>query len=196
MTLEQYKGGLGVPEEYIDKFDDYQPLSLTAQDIEVLKNLHVMSHNDGFEHGAAAVDGKVYEFTSGLQGKVSIPDEVKKLINAAPNKSVHLYHSHTNATPHSATDFQWLLNEKIDRISVIAYNGDAYSVSFGSGWIPDINEFDGIADRIRSELDFDIFDFPGYERWTLDELHYARVREQAFRIAQHFKWTMEGGSLL
>ena len=113
MTLMQHEGGFGVPIKHIGNFDDYQPLSLSKQDKEVLENLYNASHSDGFEHGAALIDSKVYEFTSDLKGKVAVPDDVKKRIYAASSKSVHLYHSHTNATPHSVTDFQWLLIEKI-----------------------------------------------------------------------------------
>ena len=185
-----------MPKEYIGNFDDFQPLSLTEQDTEVLENLYNASQSDGFEHGAALIDGELHEFTSSLESKVRVQGNVKQLINAAPDRSVRLYHSHTNATPHSITDFQWLLDEKIDRIIVIAYNGDAYSVSVGNGWIPDIKEFLEITDNIREEVYLDVFDFSGYDSWTLDERHYVRVREQSFRIAQHFKWTMEGGSLL
>jgi len=196
MTHEQHEGGYGVPKEYVGNFDDFQSLSLTEQDTEVLENLYNVSLNDGFEHGAALIDGKLYEFTSDLQGEVAIPGDVKTLINAAPDRSVHLYHSHTNTTPHSAADLQWLLNEKIDKIDVIAYNGDAYSVSVGTGWIPDTKEFKDAVDIIRDEVYLDVFDYPGYDYWSLDEQYYVRVKEQTYRIAQHFKWKIEGGSLL
>jgi len=60
---------------------------------------------------------------------------------------------------------------------------------------PPVLHFSEIADRIADEIDMDIYDFPGYEDWTLDERNYIRIREKAYRIAQHFKWLMEGGSL-
>ena len=196
MILEQSEGGFGVPEEYAGKYDDFQPLSFSERDREVLEGLYEKSQKDGFEHGAAMIDGKVYEFTSDLKDKVAIPDDAKKLIDAAPEKSVHLYHSHTNATPHSKTDIQRLLHENVDKVSVIAYNKDAYSVYIGDGWMPGIKEFNEITEKIRIEVLTDITEMPGFNNWTIQERYYARVREQAYRIVQHFKWTMEGGSLL
>ncbi|MDR0249509.1 MAG: hypothetical protein LBI44_07670 [Oscillospiraceae bacterium] len=157
--------------------------------------LRSASEADGFEHGAAIIDGKLYEFTSGFGNKVKIPESVADTVNNDNVKSVHLLHSHTNDTPHSMTDLEKLLVDKVDRISVIAHNGDTFSVYVGHGWIPTREEYRQAAKEISNEVDRDAHNIPEFTEWSVDERNYAGIREQAYRIVRHFKWTMEGGSL-
>ncbi len=193
--LRQVPGKTSVPKEYIGNYDDFQPLTLTDNERLLLKTLGKNTLEDGFEHGAAIVSGETRFFTSGIVDRVAIPEDVGKMIDAAANRSVHLLHSHTNETLPSATDFRKLLDEKIDKVSIIAYNKDIYSASIGNGWIPTRQEFDVAVKRIAKEVDDDIFSYPGFNEWTIAERNYVGIREQAYRIARHFEWTLEGGAL-
>jgi hypothetical protein len=193
--LNQALGGVSVPKEYRGKFDDFIPLSISEREKGILLNLLDVSKTDGFEHGAVVVGGELYEFTSGIADKVSIPEDVRSMIDAAPERSVHLLHNHTNETPHSATDLEWVLNAGVDRISVVTHSKSVYSVYVGDGYMPTQEEFQEAVKTIIKEVDADLRNLPGYDEWTLDERNYAGIREQTYRIIRHFKWTMEGGVL-
>ena len=104
-------------------------------------------------------------------------------------------HSHTNSTPPSVKDFEHLLHESVDRISVIAHNEDVYSVYVGDGEKPDLTLFRNEAKDISDETARELINFMGHDDWTYEERNYVRIREQAFRIVRHFKWTIEGGYL-
>ena len=86
-----------------------------------------------------------------------------------------------------------LLHKSVDKVTVIAHNKDAYSVRIGSGVVPTIQEFDEVVKKIIKETEISVRGLPGFDNWTLSERGYMRICEQAFRIARHFKWTMEGG---
>ena len=191
-------GGDGISKEFADRFKDFKELSLMEREKEVLESLHKKSRADGFEHGAIIIagDSNIYKFSSKLKDKVRIPEREIHLINSAIEKSVHLFHSHTNITPHSTVDFEWLLNKNIDRVSVISYNKDVFSVWVGDGWIPTKNEFEDITLSIKGKTRIDVLNLPEFDDLTIGERNNAAIREQAFQIARHFKWTMEGGSLL
>ena len=44
-------------------------------------------------------------------------------------------------------------------------------------------------------VDFEIMEHPNFYDWTVEERNYMAIREQAFRITQHYGWTMEGGRI-
>lgn len=117
------------------------------------------------------------------------------MIDNAPERSVHVMHSHTNSTPPSVRDFEHLLHESVDRISVIAHNEDVFSVYVGDGEKPDVNRFRYEVKSISNEVYDNLGDLLGFADWTYEERQYAAIREQAYRIVRHFKWTMEGGYL-
>jgi len=195
-NFEQESEDISVPKEYIDDYSDFQSLSLSEQARETLETLHIATQNDGFEHGATVMsDGSVYEFSSGEEARVRVPKEIMTLIDSSGENSVHLLHSHTNVTPPSAIDFRWLLEKSIDKISVVAHNKDVFSVYVGDGWRPMEKEFNEAVSMISRNVNFDVMDFPGFDDWTIQERTYVAIREQAFRIARQFKWTLEGGSL-
>ena len=194
-NMRQEGTDLSVPKEYAGNFEDFQELTLSQQDREILGNLQNSMLSDGFEHGAVVIDGETHYFTSGFRDKIEIPPELNKLIESAPEKSVKLYHTHPSSAPHSAVDFRQLLRSGVDKSYVIGYNGDVFSVRVGDGWIPTIHELDRMAETIRREVDIDNINLPGFDEWTLGERNYVATREQAYRIARHFKWTIEGGVL-
>ena len=80
-------------------------------------------------------------------------------------------------------------------MTVIASNGDVFSVRVGDGDRPTAGEFDDVMDWLRNDVDVGMVDWPEYFDWTPQELNYMSIREQAFRIARHFKWHLEGGKL-
>ena len=83
--------------------------------------------------------------------------------------------------------------ESVDRIPVIAHSEDVYSVYIGDGEKPDINEFRNAVNIIANEIYNSLRDYQGFADWTREERNYASIREQAYRVARNFKWTMEGG---
>ena len=119
-----------------------------------------------------------------------------KIIGTADVNSVHIMHSHSNVTPPSPTDFQQLLKEQIDKMTVIAYNGDTYSVSVGSGIVPTKDELNKAIKRADGNARTNINDMSEYLSWTEDERNYMVIREQAYLIAREFKWLFEGGNIL
>ena len=186
--LFQQNGGNDIPARYEGDFTDFEPLSLNAEETAQLNELHQKAIGTGNEYGIALTEGGFSEpFTSGLHDRVLIPDEV---LNA---QHVQLYHAHTNATTVSAKDMEKLTRPNVDKVAVKAINGDTYAVSIGNGYRPTLDEFMEVLNEIEREVDFSIMDDPEFFDWTVEQRNYMAIREQAFRVARHFKWTLEGG---
>ena len=177
------------PKEYDGVFDDFAELHLAKEESAALSTLWSSTNETGHEYGVVIDNGVVGKpMTSGLPNAVKIPLD-------GYGTGLTVLHSHTNATPPSITDFQRLLDKKIDKIGVIGYNADVYMVFVGDGEIPSIDDFMETASNIGKAVDFELIDHPNFFDWTIEERNYMAIREQAFRIAQHYGWVLEGGRI-
>jgi SPP1 gp7 family putative phage head morphogenesis protein len=179
-----------VPDRYKGNFEDFNPLSIGAKERQAFDALKKASDSTGYEYGQIFTGaGSTDSFTSGL------PDKVQIDLSQVDGSGLAIYHSHTNVTPLSADDFGFLCNPRVDAIGNVARNGDVFVARIGDGIRPTRDDFDAAVDRIRTEVDHDLLDDPDFWDWSFEERNYAAIREQAFRIAREFKWTLEGGSL-
>ena len=88
-----------------------------------------------------------------------------------------------------------MTNERVDKVGNIAHNGDVFMVSTGNGWRPTMDEYTEAVDEMRAQADADTTLDPNFYEWSSSERTYVAIREQAYRIARHFEWRLEGGSL-
>lgn len=187
ITMNQEGEQAHPPQEYDGAFDDFQPLDINKAEQSALTDLLSATQASGNEYCAIIENGKIGELhTSGLPNAVSIPLDKH-------GSGLTVLHSHTNATPPSTTDFAELLNEKVDKIGVIGYNNDTYMAYIGNGWIPSNAEFDDAVKRIRNDATMAIMEDPNFYNWSVAERNYMAIREQAYRLALEFGWTLEGG---
>lgn len=179
-----------IPERYKDDFTDFEPLTLGSEEREALDSVHKLALESGFEHGQVRTERGFSEiFTSRDHNKVGIPEKFKTA------NHLDLYHSHTNVTPLSAQDFALLTRENVNSVSVIAINGDVYSVSIGNGWRPSYEEFVDAVREVAKDTDRAMMDHEMFLSWSLPERNYMAIKEQAYRIAKYFGWRLEGGRL-
>ena len=177
------------PKEYDGVFDDFTGLHLSEEESTALQRLWAASKASGFEHGIVIENGVVGNpVTSNLPNAVKIPTN-------SHGHGLSLLHSHTNSTPPSIKDFQRLLEEGVDKIGVVCYNKDVYLAYIGNGERPSLEDFLATAESISKSVDFEIMEHPDFFYWTVEERNYMAIREQAFRIAQHYGWTLEGGRI-
>lgn len=185
-SLQQSEGFLPPP-EMDGVFDDFEELNLSKIEEAALLSLHSAAMESGHEYGLIIEGGKTGAlFTSNLSDTIQVKLD-------GYGDGLTLLHSHTNATPFSIADFRYLLDKKVDKIGVIGYNNDIFMAYIGNGERPSLEEFSDIVDEIKREVTLSIRDYPNFYDWTVAERQYMAVREQAYRIARHFGWTMEGG---
>lgn len=189
LEFQQAGGKAKPPAEYDGDFNDFQPLNISKTEADTFRSLRDSANKNGFEYGAVIENGKTGNIVTS-----SLPGAVKISLDGHGN-GLTVLHSHTNATPFSAKDLEWLLDSKVDKIGVIGYNGDAYVCYIGYGDRPPLEELRNTADLLANEANRTIIDYPGFFEWSLEERNYMAIREQAYRIAQHFGWTMEGGRI-
>lgn len=187
--MRQFGEGATPPKEYDGVFDDFAQLNLTKSEKEALSTVWVKAKETGHEYGVVIENGDVSKpVTSGMANGINMPLD-------GYGSNLVVIHSHTNATPFSAVDFKKLLDEKVDKIGVIGYNADAYIAYVGNGERPNIEEFLEVAENIGQATNFDMLDHPDFYFWSVEERNYMAIREQAYRIAQHYGWTLEGGRI-
>ena len=168
---------------------DFCPLTLSDEEIEVLRTLRKLSDADGFEYGQICSSvGFSEPFSSNNENSVLIPDKYQN------SGQIRLYHSHTNETLFSRRDYSLLLARYVERISVITTTGEIFSAYVGTGVIPDKDEFWNAVTDIHQAVVFDMIDQSGFFDLEPRQMEILTYREIAFRIARHFKWTLEGGT--
>ena len=179
-------------------FDGYEPLRLTADEVEMLKALRHMADKSGYEYGMAAqlsdgATGKILwksdKFTSNNRNLVVIPQSVLQL------DTISLYHAHTNNTLFSVKDLKLLLRPNVKKVCVIAASYNAAVVWTNSGCLPDDEEFTEVTSQIQRTVPLELLNRPDFFDWTQEERMNRAIQEQAFQISRHFKWTLEGGTL-
>ena len=189
VEMRQDDSAASPPMEYDGVFDDFAELNLSKEESSALSTLWSASKDSGFEYGAVIQNGTISQpVTSNMPNAVKIPLD-------GYGDGLTLLHSHTNATPPSVTDFQMLLDKKVDKIGVVGYNADAYMAYIGYGETPSNEDFLEATQSIADSVTLDIMDDPNFFDWSVEERNYMAIREQAFRIAQHFGWTLEGGRI-
>lgn len=189
-AMRQEENESQVPAEYIDNYDDFSELTLSQQERGVLEELHTLSVDSGYEYGAVIYDsGNSKPFTSEYESRVDVPKEY------ADKPGLKIYHAHTNETPFSGKDFEWLTRENVEKVCVISRNGDAFVSYIGNGYRPDINEYREALQEIMADANMSVMGYPGFLGWTYEQRTYMAIREQAYLIARRFGWTLEGGKL-
>ena len=184
-----YQSGNPIPEELDGDFSDLDELDLTDEERKAFLELRELSDENHYEYGYIIYNGELLgPYTSKKYGKVEFPKDILA-------RGGVVIHSHTNFTPPSYQDLAFLLRDNIDEIGVIAYNKDTFTVSIGSGYKPDIEEFNEVEEAIREEVDAANTDLLKRGEITLDQYHYLGTREEFYRLCRHFGWTMKGGRL-
>lgn len=171
--------------------EDFESLTLASVDVQILKELHRLSKESGHEYGRAKSGTWISEvFTSGMTHEVHISQDIFS------HQQISLFHSHTNNTIFSRDDFALLLNPSIHRISVVTSDGRIFSATRGDTIdMPSLQEYRSFVESLAFEVDFDLMSHPEFYDWSVERRFYEAVKEQAYRIARHFKWRLEGGAL-
>ena len=170
-------------------FSCFDTLALTETEKEILKDLRRMADESGAEYGCALFSDWTSEmFTSGEENRVVVPASVL-------GKKVALYHSHTNDTLLSLSDFRLLLNENVVKICVISTSSFVQVTSSG-GIIPTQKEFEKAAMEINQEINEVLFDRPDFWDMTVEERKMVAFAEQSYRIPRYFNWKTEGGKII
>lgn len=179
-----------IPPSMVGNYDDFEPLAISEIERKAFVDLYVKTKQTGFEHAIVITsDGKSKEFHSELENKVGID------LSDFDDTTLKIYHSHTNDTLPSRTDFAKLLSDKVSEIGVVTWNGDIFTVSIDNGWLPSIDEFTEFIDTVTHEVNFSLMEEPDFYNWSINERNYMGIREQAYRIARHYEWTIRGGGL-
>ncbi len=170
---------------------DYEPLTLSDVELEILHKLYVFSNETGYEYGLWYSEATGFSdfFTSKNANRIDIPEA------AYNEKGICLYHSHTNATHFSDKDYSWLLRDNVKRIVVITSEKFVLSAEINDGVIPSFDEYQAFVLPLKSEIDFYMIEMPDFDAWSEEQRFLESSYEEAFRIARNFKWRLEGGTL-
>ena len=181
---------VSIPASAQGNFDDFSMLTISEEDKKELIGLRQLSETTGYEHAVIKLsNGTINRLTSCLSAKVEIT------ISSDDGSGIQIFHSHTNVTPLSGGDFRFLCNEQVDAVGNIAINGDTCICRIGNGIRPTEDEFNEDKKRIAKEVDSDMLEMAIEHNWTPEETTYMAIKEQAFRIARHYEWELEGGRL-
>ncbi len=176
------------PESIQRNYDDFQPLEITDEVREELRELNRLAKETDVEHGFSRYPGgKTDTHTDNDHNKVNIP--VPK-----EGKHVELYHCHTDDSVLSPEDFNSVLDARIDRQCVISRNGDVWLVDYSNGIRPTKKELAAV-DMCESEAERTVKEDPGYNGWSFEERYYMRGRERLFRLGRLFEWSVMGGHI-
>ena len=188
--MKQEESRATPPLGYEHNFTDFQELNLSNDEKEIFKRLQEISKRDGYEYGTIVKNGIAGDFkTSNDVNKVLIPDEEITQAHSS------LFHTHTGKIPLSAADLRRLLNQNVDKVGVVTYNGDVFTVEIGDGWRPTLEEFIEDEAIIRQSVDIDMMEQAYLNNWSPDELTYMCIREQLYRMGIRYGWKVEGGLL-
>lgn len=188
-SMAQEDNDARVPAFIKGDYSDFEQLRLSRDEIEIIQELDALTEENNAEYGRVIYNDRVSEiFTSGSPHHVNIPLEPDAI-------EASVYHTHTNVTPPSRKDFEWILKPQVGKFGVKTKNGDVFTVEVGDGWIPSIEEYNDIVDEIRIQAYNDIKTQYAGHNLGADEMFYLAEREQAYRISRYFGWTMRGGTI-
>ena len=173
-----------------DLFEGFDKLTVSEMELVKLRSLKELAAEHQCEYGIAHnANGFCSPFTSGLEDKVRIPDEVYV------GNEIRLYHCHTNNTCLSRDDLSLLINPTVQRITVITPLGVVFSARRGNGVLPTLDEFNMYAEEIAAEVNIELTERDGFYEWSLERRFHEAVKEEAFIITRYFGWIIEGGML-
>lgn len=189
--MNQEGGRATIPPAVEGDFSDFASLNIAKEDRAALSNLRQKTIETGLEQGCIKRQDGTYRFVDGKE-----KSRIKMIVLEEDGEKVDLFHSHTNDTLPSASDFRRLVDERINSIAVTTSNGDVYVVKVGYGWRPEsIDDFEQIVQSLSREADRTIREDPRFDSWTYEERNYMAIREQAYIIARYFGWELQGGKL-
>lgn len=170
---------------------DYEPLTLSDDEMRVLYELHSLSNQNDYEYGLWYSEEKGFSeiFTSYEKNRIVIPAE------AYNEKDICLYHSHTNATYFSDRDYYLLLDGSVKRIVLITSESYVLTAEINGGDVPTPDEYWKFVSGLKSEVDLYMIEKPGFYDWSEKQRFLEAAHEEAFRIARNYKWRLEGGTL-
>ena len=190
MIAAQTDGEASIPKSMIGIFDDYEPLDLSEKEKKSLRGLHEKSVENRYEYGKILyTEGETEDLTSEKYDRVALP------VKQTEGTGLRVLHTHTNDTPPSSADFKPLTLEKVDRIDIMANNGDVWVIEVGDGYRPTEKELTEKLAEIKRGVIKDLSDFPGYDEWTPDERSYMVIREKMYRVSREYGWKAMGGRL-
>lgn len=167
---------------------DFEPLSLSEEEMRVMLHLRNLSDTTGHEYGECYTNNSFSSpYTSNDENSVSVPGEYQEV------DCLRLYHSHTNATLFSRVDYSLLLYRNVERITVVTSTGEIFSAYIGTGDVPTWDEYWEAVKCLNEDVVNSMLDVPGFFEWDFRRREIETYRELAFRIARHFKWTLEKG---
>jgi len=195
-------GAIAIPDNYMDKFDDFDTLSLTDEEEVVVKELISRTRKTDHEHGAvmdsvaAVMDetGYVEYFTSNEPNEVRIPGYISPMLDDESN-SFTVFHSHPNNTLFSTHDFYQLMRLGVVKIGVVCKNGNVYTVQQGDDELPKVDEYEHKAKVIGKAIEVDFNNLESYLNLSIPEQTYVFIYEKAFRITREYKWLARGGKI-
>ncbi len=182
-------GSMSPPKAFDGDFSDFEELSLTKAEETTFRELVNSSKSSGVEYGAIIQAGETGELITSNDAN-GVRFDKSKL-----KPGSHLLHSHTNGSPLSIQDLSLLLDERVESIGNISYNGDVFRVSAGYGVRPTVEEYMSIKEEVSRQATTDIMEHPDFYDWTIEERNYMAIREQMYLLARRFGWTIEGGRL-
>lgn len=189
IRVAQSAGDSVRPKSLTDVFEGFKPIKLSQEETENLKNLNSLAKKDSNEHGLA--------FYKGGKTETQTDHNHNNVIIRYPKdaQNVELLHCHTDESPLSRRDLSGLVNNNVDKTSIVSINGDLWSASVGNGIKPTQKEFDEIADMCYNEAIRTVMSSPDYGTWSEQERYYMLVREQMYRIGNTLEWDISGGRL-
>lgn len=177
------------PESIRRNYDDFQPLEITDEVREELRELNRLAKETDEEQGFSRYPGGKSDIhTDHDHNGVHIP---------IPKEGEHieLYHCHTDDSVLSPKDFQTVLDARIDRQCVISRNGDVWLVDFSHGIRPTAKELDDAVKMCDREAERTVMADPGNDGWSFEERYYMRGRERMYRLGRLFEWRVMGGHI-
>ena len=185
----QDQDDFSVPDEYDEAFD-LPELTLDRQEEETFRELRRLTDETGFEHGAIINEkGEAAFFTDNDSNRVSFN------LAALDGEHLRMYHSHTNVTPFSLTDFEALANPRVDEIGVAAHGGYAFRARCYLTERPSVSQIEELAEGVKRRVIEDLLRDPRYYEWEPAERQYMAVYECFRAMAQELGCELEGGAL-
>lgn len=189
--LLQEDESVSIPKSYVRNYQDFEKLSLSKDEKQLLSDLLSLSQESGFEYGQIVYKGgKTKPFTDRNPTRVTFPKSVYK------EEELCFFHAHTNITTLSMKDLSVLTHPGVNSVAVVSANGDVFVARIGNGVRPEEEAFSDKAQAdFRAMIDINIMDWPEFFSWTPAERSYMAIRETMYQLARKYGWTLEGGKL-
>ena len=178
------------PKELRGDYNDYNPLDISEEKKNDLRELRKLALETDEEQGLAIYQG----------GKTDIQTnhDHNNVTIRFPKSTEHveIYHSHTDDSVLSTRDIkETVLKKNVDRDCVISKNGDIWVIDYTGGIRPDTKELDNAIDMCWRRAMQDLKDDPAFPEWTYEERYYMLGRETMLRLARLFEWNIMGGNI-